>query len=83
MHWVLTRAYNFPSVVVVDRLAALLMSDEIRAEDATAVRTAVAASRKGADFADALIASAVDRAGCDPVVTFDHRAAVKLGWRLV
>lgn len=82
-HWVLTRSYGFKRQDVVELLDALLLADEIRAEDPSAVASAVIAARHGADFADALIAAAASRAGCDAVVTFDRRAAGTLDWRLV
>lgn len=40
-------------------------------------------ARAGADFADALMAAAAQRGGCDEVVTFDKSAALRLGWRLI
>ncbi len=83
VHWVLTHAYEFPAREVVEHLAALSLSDEVRAEDPAAVAAAGAAARHGADFADALISAAADRSGCREVVTFDKRAAAKLGWRLL
>lgn len=83
IHWVLTRAYRFSADDVVDRLKGLSRSDEIRAEDSAAVDSAVDAARAGADFADALIGAAAARAGCTDVVTFDKRAASRLGWRLI
>lgn len=83
IHWVLTRAYGFGALEVIEKLADLSLSDEIRAEDQGAVASALASARHGADFADALIGAAAKRAGCDEVVTFDRRASAKLGWRLV
>ncbi len=80
--WVLTRSYKLTTDDVVERLTALSQSDEIRAEDPAAVTSAASAARQGADFADALIAAAATRAGCNEVVTFDKRASSKLGWRL-
>ena len=83
IHWVLTRAYRFSPSDVVERLDTLALADEIRAENVSAVRTAIVAARRGADFADALIDAAAGGAGCGETVTFDQRAAAKLGWRLV
>lgn len=74
--------YGFGRSQVVDRLAALSLADEIRAEDPASVASAVRSARRGADFADALIAAAATRKGCQTVVTFDKRAADKLGWTL-
>lgn len=83
LYWVLTRSYGFAREVVLERLEMLLLADEIRSEDAASVASAIHAARQGADFADALIAAVARRAGCSTVVTFDKRAAEKLGWRLI
>ena len=81
MYWVLTRTYGFTRAEVVDKLASLVESEEIQAENPTAIAAAVSRARQGADFADALIDAAARRAGCSQVVTFDKRAASKLGWQ--
>ncbi len=82
IHWVLTRAYRFDRVTVVESLAALYAVEEVRAEDPAAVTSAISQARFGADFADALIAATARRAGCSEVFTFDKRAATKLGWQI-
>lgn len=82
LYWVLTRAYGFSREEVVERLAALALADEIRPEDPTGISRAVAATRRGADFADALVDAAAHQSGCATVVTFDRRAADRLGWSL-
>ncbi|MFT3888362.1 MAG: type II toxin-antitoxin system VapC family toxin [Arachnia sp.] len=82
LHWVLTRAYGFAPREVVERISDLALADEIRPEEPAAIAGAVSAARKGADFADALIGEAATAVGCDAIVTFDKRAAAKLGWRL-
>ncbi len=83
LYWVLTRSYGFARDVVLGLLETLVLADEIRSEDAAAVASALHAAGRGADFADALIAAVARRAGCATVVTFDKRAAEKLGWRLL
>lgn len=83
VYWVLTRAYGFGRLDVVERLAAFSTADEICTESATAVASAIAQARRGADFVDALISASAMRAGCTEVVTFDKRAAGKVGWRLL
>lgn len=82
LYWVLTRSYGISASDVVDRLAALAEADEIRAESPSGVARAVAATRRGADFADALIDASARHAACQEVVTFDRRAAGRLGWSL-
>lgn len=82
-YWVLTRAYKQPRAEVLSAFASLTDVEEIRPEDPQAVADAVAAARGGADFADALIASAARRNGCSETITFDAAASKKLGWRLL
>ncbi len=82
-YWVLTRAYGFSRSQVLDRLADLSLADEIRCEDAVSVSAALRAARRGADFPDALIDAAAAHAGCTATVTFDRRAADRVGWQLV
>ena len=83
IYWVLTRTYKFNRTDVIEKLAALLNAEEIRAESPAAVAAAVFHARRGADFADTLIDIAARHAGCTQIVTFDKRAAAKLGWRLI
>lgn len=83
VYWVLTRAYGFGRPDVVEQLAALCTADEIRTENSAAVGSAILQAQRGADFADALIGATATGAGCAEVVTFDKRAAAKLGWRLI
>jgi predicted nucleic-acid-binding protein len=81
LYWVLHRAMKLDRHDVLDRIEALSISPEIHAEDLTGVSAALGAARSGADFPDALIATAASRAGCREVVSFDRRAADRLGWR--
>ncbi|MFT4215796.1 MAG: type II toxin-antitoxin system VapC family toxin [Micropruina sp.] len=83
VYWVLTRGYSLGRTEVVENLAALYIADEIRTENSAAMRSAITHARQGADFADALINATATSAGCTEVVTFDKRAADKLGWRLI
>jgi predicted nucleic-acid-binding protein len=77
--WVLDRAYSYP----VDRrrafVEALLASQEVRVDQADAVRAALRATHDGADLADALIAVIALEAGCERIMTFDRRAARAAG----
>lgn len=82
-YWVLTRAYRYSKAEAGEIVAALSRRDEIRCEDEAAIAYALNASRDGADFADALIAHAHRRAGCTRTVTFDQRAASRLGFELI
>lgn len=84
VYWVLTRArYRVAPEQVVDSLEALAQSDEIAVESPGALAAGVAGARAGADFADALIAYAARRSGARRILTFDRRAAGRLGFELI
>ncbi len=74
--WVLERIYKLSKVQVQELLARLLRSTEIVIEQALRIGEALALYISGADFADALIASAGRAAGCKTTVSFD-RGAIK------
>lgn len=82
-YWVLTRSYQIDTQAVLEHLAKLAGSTEVQAEDPVVLANAFTSARLGADFADALIAAAARRSGCETVATFDQRAAQQLGWQLI
>jgi predicted nucleic-acid-binding protein len=75
MFWVLSRRYRVATSAILDIVERLLEASEILVEGEETVSRALRMARKGADFADALIADTADLFGCDRVVTFDKRAA--------
>lgn len=83
IYWVLRRAYRVSAGRCADLLEGLLDARELRVDQAATVRAAVAASRSGLGFADAVIAELGRAAGCDHTVTFDKRAAREGGMRLL
>lgn len=84
LYWVLCRGRSkLPKSAVHDLIDAMLDAPEFEVEDEEAVDRALRAARSGADFADALIGDTADLYGCSETVTFDHRAAQSLGWRLL
>ena len=74
----LTRSYGLRLHEVVDRLP-LSLGDEIRPEDPQAWPER-SSPHDGPDFANAVTNAAA--MGTPGVVTFDKRAAERLGWRL-
>ena len=82
-YWVLTRTYGLTAAEVLTALSELLASDEVVSQAEPEVHRALADAGRGADFADALVAQAAHGAGCTDVVTFDCKAAAKLGFRLL
>ncbi|WP_062377297.1 PIN domain-containing protein [Demequina pelophila] len=81
--WVLGTAFHSPAEERAAILETLLTTRGIVVEAADAVRAALTATARGADFADALITQASARAGCAATVTFDRRAATAAGMRLL
>jgi predicted nucleic-acid-binding protein len=77
--WVLARAYQTPKADLLQIIENLLRARELVIEDAETHFLALSAfSTSAADYADALIAQAGRRAGCEFTVTFDRRAATSL-----
>jgi predicted nucleic-acid-binding protein len=73
--WVLTKVKRRPVGNVIAACRELLDNGKFRIESATLVRQAlVDAERVGCDLADALIALANLRAGCEATATFDADA---------
>ena len=83
LYWVLTAAYDFDPRAVVEQIENLSGSDEIVTEQPAVVHAAIAATKRGAGFADALIHGIAARSGCTDTVTFDGRAARHLGLALL
>jgi predicted nucleic-acid-binding protein len=82
--WVLSRAYKTPRAAVGDIVEGLLRARELVVEDAETHYLALGVFRTtSADYADAVIAQAGNRAGCLETVTFDRRAANGAGMRLL
>ncbi len=75
LYWVLRRAYGVSAGRCAELLDGLLDARELRVDRDAIVRAALAASRGGLDFADAVIAELGRAAGCARTVTFDPRAA--------
>ena len=79
----------FESVFALDReriagvIESLLDSQQVSLQNSAAVYYAVQSYKKGADFADALIAATAKEAGCLRTLTFDQAAAKKAGMELL
>lgn len=75
VYWVLRRAYRVDVDRCADIIEGLVDAGELRVDRSAIVRSALAASRAGVDFADAVIGELGRSAGCEHTVTFDRRAA--------
>lgn len=73
--WVLESVYRYTRLEVAAVLETLLRTAEIEVEDAGSAWSALRGYRKGADFADALVASSNIAFGCAETVSFDRSAA--------
>ncbi len=83
LYWVLRRAYHLGAARCAEMIVRLLEARELRVGQNSIVRAALTASRRGPDFADAVIAELGRAAGCDHTVTFDRRAARSDDMRLL
>lgn len=79
-YWVLDRAYKFKRHAILTAVEDLVATEEIVVQDAGQVASALEAARGGADFADALIATAGAARGCRAVWSFDEAAQATLGF---
>ena len=81
--WVLSAAYKTPKPEIAAVIEGLLRARELVVESAETHYLALGAFQAaGVDYADAVIAEAGRRAGCDHTVSFDKRAAPGIMKRL-
>jgi len=74
--WVLSYSHGYGRPEIARIIAKLLDNQEMRLEDAEAVRAALSTfSSRNVDFADALIGEVNRVRGCKVTATFDRRAA--------
>ena len=82
--WVLNRRYKFNRNEFVRVLGRLLDSAELMIEVESQVKEALLLfETTNADFGDCLISRSSIAAGCDCIVTFDRKAAARLGMQLL
>jgi predicted nucleic-acid-binding protein len=81
--WVLRRLFDADNESISTFVSHLLDAREIVVEHNDRVRAAVAATQRGPEFTDALLALSGTAAGCEHTVTFDRRAAQVAGMQLV
>lgn len=80
--WVLRRQYKRTRREILIALRQLIANPALEFEDGEAVLQALdMAAEEGADFPDALIACSMRLFDVAETVTFDRRAADRLGWR--
>jgi predicted nucleic-acid-binding protein len=82
--WVLERTYRFSPDEIIGAIESVLRAEPLRIDRrAEAVEALGVFQTKQGSFADALIATLAERAGCAHVVTFDRKAARLPGFRLL
>ncbi|MFB7842835.1 PIN domain-containing protein [Microbacterium sp. NPDC056052] len=81
--WIVRRREGFSKDTALALIRGLVESDVLEFDDGEEVVRALEAAGDGADFADALIDSTMAQFGVTETVTFDRRAAQRLGWRLL
>lgn len=82
-YWVLSRSVKLGREECLTIIRRLVESEVLEFDDGEGVVRALTLAEQGADFGDALIAGAMGLFGIDRVVTFDRRAASRLGWALL
>jgi len=83
LFWIVRRREGFDKTTALALIRRLVESDVIEFDDGEGVVLALEAAGGGADFPDALIDSTQVQFGVTETVTFDRRAAHRLGWRLL
>jgi len=83
LFWIVRRREGFDKTTALALIRRLAESDVLEFDDGEGVVLALEAAADGADFADALIDSTQVQFGVTETVTFDRRAAQRLGWRLL
>ncbi len=84
LEWVLRSRYGFSKPVVLQTLALLLSTTELRFESEGALEVALVLYRQGnADFSDALHVALASAAGQQPLWTFDRDASKVAGASLL
>ncbi len=81
--WIVHRREGFSKDTALALIRGLIESDVLEFDDGEGVVRALEAAGDGADFADALIDSTMAQFGVTETMTFDRRAAQRLGWRLL
>jgi predicted nucleic-acid-binding protein len=82
--WVLERTYRFSSDEIAGAIESVLRAEPLRIDRRAEVVEALGVFQtKQGSFADALIATLAEHAGCAHVVTFDRKAARLPGFRLL
>jgi predicted nucleic-acid-binding protein len=82
--WVLTRAYRYPRLTVIDTLEKILLARHFAIEDKdSAWRALTLMKSSNADFSDCLISVKNQAGGCDETLTFDQKAATLTAVRLL
>ncbi|PRB04345.1 PIN domain-containing protein [Microbacterium sp. MYb64] len=81
--WIVRSREGFSKDTALALIRGLVESDVLEFDDGEGVVRALEAAGDGADFADALIDSTMAQFGVTETVTFDRRAAQRLGWRLL
>lgn len=82
--WVLESCYAVDSAQIAQVVETLLHVDSLMVDEADVVWRALRQCKQvGGDFADALVTTLAQRAGCDTVYSFDRGAAKRSGMTLL
>lgn len=82
--WTLRRGYGYSRERMLAAVEFLLTREELEFDDGESMWNALSVARsQNVDFGDALIKEIADTWGCEETVTFDRKAASRLGMRLL
>ena len=83
IYWVLSRRKQLGRSGALAIIRQIIETESFEFDDGEGVVRALALAEEGADFGDALIQSAMELFGIRRTLTFDRRAAERLGWELL
>lgn len=82
-YWVLSRSLKISRADCLRIMRLLFENASLDFDDAEGVGRAIVLAEQGADFGDALIHGAMELFGVERIITFDRKAADRLGWTLL
>lgn len=83
VYWVLSQRKKLGREGALAVMRRIIETESFEFDDGEGVVRALTLAEEGADFGDALIQGAMELFGVERTLTFDRRAADRLGWELL
>jgi len=83
VYWVLSQRRKLGRAGALAVIRRIIETESFEFDDGEGVVRALTLAEEGADFGDALIQGAMELFGVERTLTFDRRAADRLGWELL